>query len=107
MCWEPIATAVTAVVLELIADVVSFCCRVLSSVKHVQLLKFNTMQSAFGNFTREADYMKFAKRMNQMGSVWCCIDAHPGHIHYDFWWDTPHIDKFGRQWNTWEPKAGP
>lgn len=107
MCWEPIATAGTAVVLELIADVVSFCCRVLSSVKHVQLLKFNTMQSAFGNFTREADYMKFAKRMNQMGSVWCCIDAHPGHIHYDFWWDTPHIDKFGRQWDKWEPTAGP
>jgi hypothetical protein len=87
--------------------VVSFCCRVLSSVKHVQLLKFNTMQSAFGNFSREADYMKFAKRMNQMGSVWCCIDAHPGHIHYDFWWDTPHIDKFGRQWDKWEPTAGP
>jgi hypothetical protein len=79
----------------------------LSSVSHVQLLRFNTMRGAFGNFSREANYVKFFKRMNQMGAVWCCIDAHPGHIHYDFWWDVPHVDKFGRNWTRWEPQPGP
>jgi hypothetical protein len=77
-------------------------------VSHVQVLKFSTMQNAFGNFTQEEDYAKFFRRMNHMGSVWCCIDAHPGHIHYDFWWDIPHTDKFGRKWDTkWQPTAGP
>eukprot|EP00878_Enallax_costatus_P007175 GHUV01007519.1.p1 GENE.GHUV01007519.1~~GHUV01007519.1.p1 ORF type:complete len:671 (+),score=160.19 GHUV01007519.1:272-2284(+) len=80
---------------------------VLSSVSHAALLKFNTMKGAFGNFTNEADYTKFFRRMNHLGSVWCCIDAHPGHIHYDFWWDVPHTDKFGRKWQKWEPKPGP
>jgi hypothetical protein len=40
-------------------------------------------------------------------SIWCCIAAHPGHIHYDPWWDIPHTDKFNRQWDTWVPKTGP
>uniref|UniRef100_A0A383W3X9 Nucleotide-diphospho-sugar transferase domain-containing protein n=1 Tax=Tetradesmus obliquus TaxID=3088 RepID=A0A383W3X9_TETOB len=80
----------------------------LSPVSHVQVLKFSTMQNAFGNFTQEQDYTKFLKRMHHMGSVWCCIDAHPGHIHYDLWWDIPHTDKFGRKWDTqWQPTAGP
>eukprot|EP00882_Tetradesmus_deserticola_P016394 GHRQ01017508.1.p1 GENE.GHRQ01017508.1~~GHRQ01017508.1.p1 ORF type:complete len:452 (+),score=165.32 GHRQ01017508.1:1428-2783(+) len=80
----------------------------LSPVSHVQVLKFSTMQNAFGNFTQAEDYAKFFRRMNHMGSVWCCIDAHPGHIHYDLWWDIPHTDKFGRKWGTqWQPTAGP
>lgn len=85
-----------------------FGCRTLSPVSHVQVLKFSTMQNAFGNFTQEQDHTKFFKRMHHMGSVWCCIDAHPGHIHYDLWWDIPHTDKFGRKWDTqWQPTAGP
>lgn len=82
-------------------------CRALSSVSHAALLKFSTMHNAFGNFTNEVDFTRFFKRMNHLGSVWCCIDAHPGHIHYDFWWDVPHTDKFGRKWERWEPMPGP
>ena len=55
-----------------------------------------------------ADWDRFASRMRQYGSIWCCIHAHPGHIHYDLLWDVPHFDKFNRVWNgTWEVKTGP
>lgn len=103
-------TALVCVILRLhrlLPAVLARARSTLSSVSHVPLLKFNTMRNAFGNFSREEDFVKFVRRVNQLGSVWCCIDAHPGHIHYDFWWDVPHTDKFGRVWSKWEPKPGP
>lgn len=52
--------------------------------------------------------------------LWCCITKHvandlfgqrfpPGHIYYDFWYDTPHTDRFGRRQKTgsWELQVGP
>ena len=72
------------------------------------VLKFNDVAASFGNFTHARDFEKFYRRVQHYGSVWCCVDAHPGHIHYDMWWDMPgHKDKFGRTWDKWEPKTGP
>lgn len=57
---------------------------------------------------RTAKWDRFAARMRGYGSIWCCVHAHPGHIHYDLLWDVPHVDKFNRVWNgTWEVKTGP
>lgn len=82
--------------------------RALSSAQHMMVIRFNSVIDAFGNFTRAEDWSKFARRMAQYGSVWCCVDAHPGHIHYDMLWDVPgHEDRHGRIWSKWEPKTGP
>ena len=73
------------------------------------MLNFTSIDHAFGNFTKVGDYSRFYKRLQHYGAVWCCIDAHPGHVHYDFWWDIPHKDKFGRTWGKgdWRPLTGP
>ncbi len=74
----------------------------------MSILRFSNLVDAFGNFTQVQDWTRFYRRMQQYSSVWCCIDAHPGHIHYDMWWDLPgHTDKFGRTWGKWEPMTGP
>lgn len=85
----------------------------LSSTAPMAVLNFTSIERAFGNFTRAGDYTKFYKRLQHYGAVWCCADAHPGHVHYDFWWDVAHTDKFGRAWgaqgakDAWRPLAGP
>lgn len=49
------------------------------------------------------------ERLKQYGSIWCCVNAHPGHIHYDLLQELEHTDKFGRKWpaNGWKPVTGP
>ena len=81
----------------------------LTNANSFKVLHFTSMSGAFKNFTNEGDWVKFASRMRIYGSIWCCINAHPGHIHYDLLFDLPHVDKFGRKWNgsDWEPKTGP
>ncbi|GAX79191.1 hypothetical protein CEUSTIGMA_g6631.t1 [Chlamydomonas eustigma] len=79
----------------------------LEAASSFKVLQFTTMNNAFKNFTKESDWSKFAARMRNYGSIWCCIHAHPGHIHYDMLWDVPHSDKFNRPWTTWETKTGP
>jgi hypothetical protein len=86
---------------------VLFACRALSSVGSISLIKFTSVTNAFGNFTDSKDYTKFFNRVKHYGCVWCCVNAHPGHILYDFWWDIPHTDVVGRKWDKWEPKPGP
>lgn len=54
-----------------------------------------------------ADWNKFFHRMRGYGSIWCCVNQHPGHIHYDPWFDIPHTDKFNNFVQKWEPKCGP
>jgi len=51
--------------------------------------------------------------------LWCCITKNvandmfqqpfpPGHIYYDFWYDRPHTDRFGRRHtDTWQLRVGP
>jgi hypothetical protein len=80
----------------------------LQSVKDFKVLDFTTMSGAFKNFSDVNDWDKFARRMRIYGSIWCCIHAHPGHIHYDLLHDIPHTDKFNRVWNTtWKVQTGP
>jgi len=79
----------------------------LSSVGSISLIKFTSVTHAFGNFTDPKDYTKFFDRVKHYGCVWCCVNMHPGHILYDFWWDIPHTDVVGRKWDKWEPKPGP
>lgn len=84
-------------------------CRALAGVASAPLLEFKAPQVVWGNFTRPEDWTKFANRVRQYTEIWCCINAHPGHFHYDMLWDVvPHTDKFGRVWNaTWVPTTGP
>eukprot|EP00798_Chlamydomonas_sp_ICE-L_P025303 gene25303-10957_t len=80
----------------------------LGEASKFKVLEFSTMQGAMANFTKPEDWGRFANRMRQYGSIWCCIMAHPGHIHYDMLWDVEHKDKFDRKWGLpWETKTGP
>ncbi|GLI67694.1 hypothetical protein VaNZ11_011960 [Volvox africanus] len=80
----------------------------LSAVKGTKVLHFTTMANAMGDFSESAVATRFISRMKLYGSIWCCVLAHPGHIHYDLLWDVPHVDKFMRPWNgTWNTVTGP
>ncbi|KAI8466122.1 MAG: nucleotide-diphospho-sugar transferase-domain-containing protein [Monoraphidium minutum] len=81
----------------------------LSSVASIPVLNFTSMESAFGRFVRHEDQQRFHRRMAQYGAVWCCVDAHPGHVHYDLLWDLPHTDKHNRKFGAgeWKPITGP
>lgn len=84
--------------------------RALSSAASISVLNFTDVARSVGNFTRAADYARFTKRLGHYGGVFCCIDAHPGHVHYDLLWDVPHTDRFGRVWGgeaPWRPVTGP
>jgi len=79
------------------------------NVKDRKIMTFSTMLGAFGGFADEQVGMRFQKRTAQYASIFCCVNAHPGHVFYDWWWDTvPHTDRFGRIWSEpWQPKTGP
>lgn len=79
----------------------------LSGVKSAKHFEFTTMTHAFKNFTDVRDWEKFYARMRIYGSIWCCVNAHPGHVHYDMWWDIPHVDKHNKRWEKWEVTTGP
>ncbi len=81
----------------------------LTNAKTFKVMHFTTMVNALGNFSNPQQWTRFQERMKLYGSIWCCVHAHPGHIHYDMLWDVvPHNDKFGRTWNTsWSTVTGP
>ncbi len=80
----------------------------LSSVRTAKVLHFTTMANAMGELSDATVAQRFANRMKLYGSIWCCVLAHPGHIHYDLLWDTTHVDKFQRPWNgSWVTLTGP
>eukprot|EP00955_Chlamydomonas_euryale_P002942 31121-Chlamydomonas_euryale.AAC.1 len=82
--------------------------KALSGLEGTKVVEFKTMDGAFGGFSRIADRERFYARLRTYASIWCCIHAHPGHVHYDMLFDVPHVDKFGRSWNgTWELGPGP
>lgn len=57
--------------------------------------------------THAADWTKFSARLRTYTSLWCCVNHHPGHVHYDMQFDVPHVDKFNKKWDRWEPTTGP
>jgi len=51
----------------------------------------------------------FKRRLDLYGAIWCCSDAHPGHVWYDFFWDVDsHRDRHNRDIaGGWTPLTGP
>ena len=80
----------------------------MSSVSDVPLIKFTSMDGAFGNFTDSADYEKFFRRTQYYTVPWLGLTSgRPNAVWYDFWWDIPHRDRFGRWFDKWEVWPGP
>ena len=52
---------------------------------------------------------RFQQRVQQYTSLWCCSQAHPGHVWYDIFWDQiPHTDRHNRGIEgPWQPQFGP
>jgi hypothetical protein len=74
------------------------------------LIHFEDAAALWKGFKDERLAKKFKSRLDMYTSIWCCIDKHPGHIWYDFFWDSgAHLDKHGRQIGRgeWEPQTGP
>lgn len=81
----------------------------LSTVQNHKVLVFDTMFGAFSNFSDPIDWKKFESRCRLYNSLWCCIDAQPGHIWYNMMWDIPGaMDRHGNIGNgTFVYKTGP
>jgi arabinosyltransferase len=79
------------------------------AAKHYKVLRFADAAKAWGGFAEPEQQVKFKRRIERYGSIWCCVDAHPGHVWYDMFWDqVPHEDRHGKRWKTlWEPTTGP
>jgi hypothetical protein len=81
----------------------------LASVEPIMTLRVTDVRRTWGGFSDPEAARRFERRTSHYGAVWCCADEHPGHVHYDLWWDEEHTDKFGRKWSKggWVPKTGP
>lgn len=82
------------------------------AAKAYTVLKFNTTMGLFSRHVEDVDHQRFANRVKQMASIWCCVQPEPGkpgHVWYDMWWDTiPHTDLHNRLWNeSWHIVTGP
>jgi len=77
--------------------------------KDAKVVRFSTMVGAFGGFVDDKDMTKFSKRLKKYAAIWCCKNAHPGHIWYDMEFDViPHTDRHNRVWDKpWTPTTGP
>jgi hypothetical protein len=63
----------------------------------LQVLRVVGIEWLFGAWADVASEKRFERRLDRYGSIWCCVDAHPGHILYDFFFDqAPHQDRHGR-----------
>jgi len=65
--------------------------------------------NAFGGHADPGEADKFKHRTMPYTSLWCCANAHPGHVWYDMWFDkVPRRDRHNKEWTTvWEPRTGP
>jgi len=83
--------------------------KLLSAHKDVKVIQFSTMVGAFGGFVDKQDMQKFSRRLKKYAAIWCCKNAHPGHIWYDMEFDViPHTDRHNRVWDKpWTPTTGP
>ncbi|KAA6425748.1 MAG: glycosyltransferase family 77 [Trebouxia sp. A1-2] len=81
----------------------------LASLEETAVLHFDSMMGAFGGHANHGDASRFQRRTEVYTSLWCCVDAHPGHVWYDMWWDQiPHEDRHKRQISdAWKPSTGP
>ncbi|KAG9452936.1 hypothetical protein H6P81_005840 [Aristolochia fimbriata] len=61
---------------------------VFSSYQHVKVIKFSSMEDAFGGFTDKVREDKFRNRVKRYVGIWCCVENRDrGHIYYDMYWD--------------------
>jgi hypothetical protein len=75
-----------------------------------RVLHFPSLRAGtFRGITDAAAYGRFERRLKDWTSLWCCKKAHPGHIHYDLFWDVKgHVDKHHKLWSgPWVPQTGP
>ncbi|KAI3434501.1 hypothetical protein D9Q98_002576 [Chlorella vulgaris] len=74
-----------------------------------KVLRVVGIEWLFGAWADVASEERFKRRLDRYGSIWCCVDAHPGHIWYDFFFDqAPHQDRHGRMFEKgWRPLTGP
>eukprot|EP00271_Cylindrocystis_brebissonii_P007994 TRINITY_DN219_c0_g1_i1.p1 TRINITY_DN219_c0_g1~~TRINITY_DN219_c0_g1_i1.p1 ORF type:complete len:733 (-),score=136.76 TRINITY_DN219_c0_g1_i1:483-2681(-) len=63
--------------------------------KETKILEFTSILEAFGEWTDKTREARFVARIKQYLGIWCCVNAHPGHIWYDF---------FADQKPGWTPK---
>lgn len=60
----------------------------LSAYKDVKVLKFASMEHAFGGFSDKVKERKFRNRVKRYVGIWCCREGlQRGHIWYDMYWD--------------------
>lgn len=56
-------------------------------VKIISLNSIGTDGGVFGGWSDPMVQSRFYKRATSMTGIWCCVNAHPGHIWYDMLWD--------------------
>mmetsp|Transcript_24594 Transcript_24594/g.84113 ORF Transcript_24594/g.84113 Transcript_24594/m.84113 type:complete len:693 (+) Transcript_24594:292-2370(+) len=75
-----------------------------------KVLEFTSMgPGTFGGFADPKAQERFHNRLKLDTGIWCCHNAHPGHVWYDMLHDVvPHVDRHNRAWDgPWKPKTGP
>ncbi|CAI5486608.1 unnamed protein product, partial [Closterium sp. Naga37s-1] len=60
---------------------------VLSRYSDIKWIEFSSMVDSFGGWDDKAMERKFRWRLRQYVGIWCCVNAQPGHIWYDFFND--------------------
>lgn len=84
-------------------------CKPRPAVCTPQVLRFKGTERLFGGWADPEAAQRFKQRLDQYAAIWCCVDAHPGHVWYDFSWDAgAHTDRHGRSiGEQWRPLTGP
>lgn len=59
----------------------------LEPLKNIKVLEFSTMVNTFGGWDDKDREGKFNARIQRYLGIWCCVNAQPGHIYYDFFTD--------------------
>jgi hypothetical protein len=78
-------------------------------MKKYKIIYMQGAAEIWGGWSDSTAGNKFKKRIDKYGAIFCCVQGHPGHVWYDFYWDTiPHVDRHGREIaGAWEPQKGP
>jgi len=85
----------------------------LAPYSHRKVLTFTDAASTFGGFGDPGEEAAFADSITPLASIWCCVDAgpgHPGHVWYDWMAavGAAHTDRHGRAvGEEWAPVLGP